>query len=56
MKESSTLRRRQQAVRLGGRHNMPPPLLTVGQRVNQRVMNPSIAQGSCDARSIDGGG
>jgi len=22
-----------QAVRLGGRHNMPPPLLTVGQRV-----------------------
>jgi len=23
----------EQAVRLGGRHNMPPPLLTVGQRV-----------------------
>ena len=22
-----------QAVRLGDRHNMPPPLLTVGQRV-----------------------
>ena len=22
---------RKQAVRLGGRHNMPPPLLTVGQ-------------------------
>ena len=35
---------------------MPPPLLTVGQRVDQRVMDPSIAQGSCDARSIDGGG
>ena len=35
-----------------------PALLTVnlGQRVDQRVMNPSIAQGSCDARSIDGGG
>ena len=40
-----------QAVRLGGRHNMPPPLLTVGQRVDQSVINPSIAQGSCHACS-----